>query len=158
MQNVKWRDGSANRKSVCVCESLSRVWLFVTPCTVACQVSHSWDFLGKNTGVGCHLLLQRISLTRGSNHVSCTGQMDSLPLSHQGSPQGGESALLSWHSVQFGVFTMEWRSGRNKRLLDLPPRSSSLIINPWYSDIYYTWSDYVKDTIFSSEDLCLVTS
>ena len=25
------------------------------------------DFLGKNTGVGCHLLLQRIFLTQGSN-------------------------------------------------------------------------------------------
>ena len=26
-----------------------------------------WDFLGKNTGVGCHLLLQGIFLTQGSN-------------------------------------------------------------------------------------------
>ena len=26
-----------------------------------------WDFLGKNTGVGCHFLLQGIFLTQGSN-------------------------------------------------------------------------------------------
>ena len=26
-----------------------------------------WDFLGKNTGVGCHSLLQRVFLTQGSN-------------------------------------------------------------------------------------------
>jgi len=26
-----------------------------------------WDFPGKNTGVGCHFLLQRIFLTQGSN-------------------------------------------------------------------------------------------
>ena len=28
---------------------------------------HSWDFLGKNTGVGCHLLLQSIFLIQGLN-------------------------------------------------------------------------------------------
>ena len=26
---------------------------------------------GKNTGVGCEFLLQRIFLTQGSNHISC---------------------------------------------------------------------------------------
>ena len=29
-----------------------------------------WDFPGKNTGVGCHFLLQRIFTTQGSNWVS----------------------------------------------------------------------------------------
>ena len=28
---------------------------------------HAWDFPGKNTGVGCHFLLQRIFLTQGWN-------------------------------------------------------------------------------------------
>ena len=31
-----------------------------------------WDFPGKNTGVGCHFLLQGVFLTQGLNHVSCT--------------------------------------------------------------------------------------
>ena len=48
-----------------------------------------WDFPGKNTGVGCHALLQGIFLTQGSN-LQVLGllhwQADSLPLSHQGSP------------------------------------------------------------------------
>ena len=30
-----------------------------------------WDSPGKNTGVGCHFLLQGIFLTQASNHVSC---------------------------------------------------------------------------------------
>ena len=30
-----------------------------------------WDFPGKNTGVGCHFLLQGIFLTRDWTHVSC---------------------------------------------------------------------------------------
>ena len=45
------------------CQSLSRVWLFVTPWTVAHQAPLSMDSPGKNTGVGCHALLQGILLT-----------------------------------------------------------------------------------------------
>ena len=47
-------------------KSLSRVQLFVTPWTVAYQALGPWDFPGKNTGVGCHFLLQRIFPTQGS--------------------------------------------------------------------------------------------
>ena len=37
----------------CVCaQSLSRVQLFETPWTVACQASLPWNFSGKNTGAG----------------------------------------------------------------------------------------------------------
>ena len=42
-----------------------------------------WDSLGKNTGVGCHALLQGIFPTQGSNtHLSCLQhwQAGSLPL------------------------------------------------------------------------------
>jgi len=41
-----------------------------------------WNFLGKNTGVGCHFLLQGIFPTQGSNpHLPCLlhWQADSLP-------------------------------------------------------------------------------
>ena len=48
-----------------------------------------WDFPGKYTGVGCHFLLQGIFLTQGWNlsllHL-LHWQVDSLPLSHLGSP------------------------------------------------------------------------
>ena len=43
-----------------------------------------WDFHGKNTGVGCHFLLQGIFLNQGSNPRLLA---DSVPLSHQGSPK-----------------------------------------------------------------------
>ena len=42
-------------------------------------------FPDKNTGVGCHLLLQEIFLTQGSNLRLLHWQVDSFPLSHQGS-------------------------------------------------------------------------
>ena len=47
-----------------------------------------WNFLGKNTGVGCHFLLQGIFPTQGSNqrllHL-LLWRADSLPLRHLGS-------------------------------------------------------------------------
>ena len=45
-----------------------------------------WDFSGKNTGVGCHFLLQGIFPIQGWNPCVLLWQADSLPLSHQGSP------------------------------------------------------------------------
>ena len=70
---------------------LSHVRLFSTqpyglqPARLLC----SWDSPGKNTGVGCHFLLQGIFLTQGWNqrllHLLHL-QVDSLPLSHLGSP------------------------------------------------------------------------
>ena len=45
----------------------SRVLLFATPWTVARQAPLSMVFCSKNTGVGCHALLQGIFLTQGSN-------------------------------------------------------------------------------------------
>ena len=49
-----------------------------------------WDFPGKNTGVGCHVLLQGICPTQGLN-LHLLGllhwQEDSLPLYHLASPK-----------------------------------------------------------------------
>ena len=41
-----------------------------------------WDFPGKNTGEGCHFLLQGIFPTQGSNLCLLHWQEDSLPLSY----------------------------------------------------------------------------
>ena len=43
-------------------------------------------FPGKNTGTGCQFLLQGIFLAQGSNLGLLHWQVDSLPLSHKGSP------------------------------------------------------------------------
>ena len=45
-----------------------------------------WDFPGKNTGVGCHFVLQRIFPTQGLNQCLLHWQEDSSLLSHQESP------------------------------------------------------------------------
>ena len=38
-----------------------------TPQTVACQAPLSMEFLGKNTGMGCHFFLRGLFLSQGSN-------------------------------------------------------------------------------------------
>ena len=48
-----------------------------------------WDYPGRNTGVGCHFLLQGIFPTQGSNlhllgHLHCRQIFFFLPLSHWG--------------------------------------------------------------------------
>ena len=79
---------------VCVCllSHFSRVPLYVTPWTVSRQALLFLDSPGKNTGVGCHALLQGIFQTQGSNlqltPASPELQADSLLLSHLGSPSG----------------------------------------------------------------------
>ena len=87
---------SPNHVCVCVCvcvcacvQSLSRVWLFTTPWIVARQTLCPWSFPGKDTGVGCHFLLQGIFLSQGTNpHLLrlLYWQAGSLPLHHLESP------------------------------------------------------------------------
>ena len=45
----------------------SRIQLFVTPWTVAHQAPLSMGSPGRNTGVGCHVLLEGIFPTQGLN-------------------------------------------------------------------------------------------
>ena len=56
-----------------------------TPQTGARQAPLSMGFPSKNTGVGCHFLLQVIFLTQGLNLDPLHWQVNSLPLSHLGS-------------------------------------------------------------------------
>jgi len=49
------------------------------------------DFPGKNTGVGCHALLQGIFPTQGSNPDPLHGRWILYHLSHQESPR-----ILEW--------------------------------------------------------------
>ena len=66
--------------------SLSRVAI---PWTIARQAHLPWDSPGKNTGVGCHALLQGIFPTQGSNLSLLPllhWQMGSLPLVPPGKP------------------------------------------------------------------------
>ena len=58
-------------------QSLSRVQLFATPWTVAHQAPLSMNFPGKNTGVGCHFLLQTLGqyVVKKECEDACLGVM-----------------------------------------------------------------------------------
>ena len=74
----------------CPTRSLQSCQLCATPWTVAHQTPCPWGSPGKNTGVGCHALLQGTFPTQGLNpHLLCLlhWQADSLPLHHLGSRQ-----------------------------------------------------------------------
>ena len=71
------------KATMCVCSVTSdSLWLHgLWPTRLLC----SWDSSGKNTGVGCHFLLQRTSPMLGSNLCLLSllhEQVDSLPLHH----------------------------------------------------------------------------
>ena len=77
---------------VCVCahtQSLSCVQLFATAWTVAHQALLPKEFFKQEYwyGVCCHFLLQGFFPTQGLNLHPLHWQVDSLPLSHLGSPQ-----------------------------------------------------------------------
>ena len=76
--------GDLKKEKVTV-KSFSPVWLLVTPWTVAHQAPPSVGSPGKNTGVGCHFLLQGIFPTLASNPGLLHYKQMLYPLSHQGS-------------------------------------------------------------------------
>ena len=67
-------------------QSLSGVWLFATPWTIAHWLLCPWNSLGKNTGVGDHSLLQGIFLTQGWTPGLPHCRQILYHLSHQQSP------------------------------------------------------------------------
>ena len=60
--------------------------------------SPPWDSPGKNTGMGCHALLQGIFPVRGLNPVFLHCRQILYHLSHQGSPPGLKQEGLPWWS------------------------------------------------------------
>ena len=72
---------------------LSCVQLFVTPQTVARQAPLSMGFFRQGYWSGLPLPTQGIFLSQGLNLCLLHWQADSLPLSHLGSPNTGDSPI-----------------------------------------------------------------
>ena len=66
------------------------------------RLLHPWDSPGKNTGVGCHFLLQGIFPTQGSNAGLPHWRQTLKPLSHQGSPNKAVNCCKNFKG-QFGT-------------------------------------------------------
>ena len=76
--------------------SLSPVWLFATPWTVATRLLCPWGSPGKNARVGCHALLQGMFPTQGLNPGLSHCRWILYHLNHEGSPK-----ILEWVAYTF---------------------------------------------------------
>ena len=68
------------------------------------RLSHPWDSPGKNTGVGCHFLLQCMKMRRESEVVqSCPTLRDPTDCSPPGSSVHGifQARVLEWSAIAF---------------------------------------------------------
>ena len=71
---ILWESIVLNSLIIVVVQLLSHVRLFCDLMDCGPQRSCPWDFLGKNTGVGCCFLLQGIFPTQGSKPCVCIGR------------------------------------------------------------------------------------
>ena len=82
----------------------SRVRLCATPETAAHQAPRAWDSSGKNTGVGCHFLLQCMKVKSESEVAqSCPTPSDPMDCSLPGSSVHGilQARTLEWVAISF---------------------------------------------------------
>ena len=83
----------------------SHVRLCATPQTAAHQAP--WDSPGRNTGVGCHFLLQCMRVKSESEVAqSCPTLSDPMDCSPPGSSIHGifQARILEWGAIAFSVF------------------------------------------------------
>ena len=83
---------------------LSRVRLCATPQMAAHQAPRPWDFRGKNTGVGCHFLLQCMKVKSESEVIqSCLTLSDPMDCSPPDSSIHGifQARVLEWGAAAF---------------------------------------------------------
>ena len=84
----------------------SRVRICATPEMAAHQAPLSWDSPGKNTGVGCHFLLQCMKVkSEREVTLSCPTLRDPMDCSLPGSSIHGSSqaGVLEWGAIAFSV-------------------------------------------------------
>ena len=83
---------------------LSCVRLYVTPQTDPTRLPGPWDSPGKNTGVGCHFLLQCMKVKSESEVAQlCPTPSDPMDCSLPGSSIHGifQARVLEWDAIAF---------------------------------------------------------
>ena len=88
----------------------SRVRLCATPETAAHQVPRPQDSPGKNTGVGCHFLLQCMKVkSEGEVAQSCPTLRNRMDCSPPGSSVHGlfQARVLEWGAIAFSVYAVD---------------------------------------------------
>ena len=89
------------------------------PWTIACQASLSMGFPGKNTGVGCHSILQGIFPTQRSNPHLLHWQADSTPVSYLRSPYEGSRVVKLIETESWMVVIVTVSDLQNEKALEI---------------------------------------
>ena len=109
-----------SKNEMCCAESLSHVQLFATPwsCGPPDSSVHG-DSPGKNTGVGCHALLQGIIPTQRSNSGLPHCRRNLCHLSHHRSPNWPKIGRVhrTWRNNYQGWFNWDYRMWSKKEYL-----------------------------------------
>ena len=82
------------------------------------RLPHPWDSPGKNTGVGCHFLLQCMKVKSESEVAqSCLTLSDPMDCSPPGSPVHGifQARVLEWRAIAFSKQTKTLQNKCQKR-------------------------------------------
>ena len=90
----------------CLSQAPGSVRLCVTPWTAATRLPHPWDSPGKNTGVGCHFLLQCRKVKSESEVAqSCLTLRDPMDCSLPDSSIHGIfwAGVLEWGAIAFSA-------------------------------------------------------
>ena len=75
------------------------------------RLPHPWDSLGKNTGMGCHFLLQCMKVKSESEVAqSCLTLSDPTNCSLPGSSIHGifQARVLEWGAIAFSFWALRW--------------------------------------------------
>ena len=113
------------------------------------RLPHPWDSPGKNTGVGCHFLLQCMKVKSESEVAqSCPTLSDPMDCSLPGSSVHGsfQARVLEWVAIAFSETATYWilnqsmyrpRLNRAQALRIVPPSGShSSIYDIYYRAVY----------------------
>ena len=97
---MKWTGKKAYWILLLLLSRVSRVRLCATPRRQPTRLPRSWDSPGKNTGVGCHFLLQCMKGKSESEVAqSCPTLSDPGAAAHQAPPSTGFSRQEYWSGV-----------------------------------------------------------
>ena len=105
-----------------------------------------WDSPGKNTGVGCHFLLQCMKVKSESEvHQSCPTLSNPMICSLPGSSVHGifQARVLEWGAIAFSDLRVEWRLKR--------------VTNQW-QDVVFRSNFFFFFFFFAKENKCHFTS
>ena len=117
------------------------------------RLPHSWDSLGKNTGMGCHFLLQCMKVKSQSEVTqSCPTLSDPMDCSLPGSSIHGifQARVLEWGAIAFSRNTwnnrqiwpwnMEWSRAKANRILPRECTGHSKHLFQQHRRRLYTWT------------------